>query len=449
MLKKISFVFFILFVLSLAWAAQKFYPMLSVATGYAAKKMCSCHFVAGRTAESIQKEDLVISPLNLTHTVIDPVGFKVSTTLFGMAAQTAVYKENLGCVLLQGKDDYHVSLKLPHDPDTQGLEWPLGEKRNKQAVQGVDYKALDQAIEGVFDPSLEMDHIKTRAVVVVYKDTLIAEKYAQGFDKDTEILGWSMTKSIVSTLIGVLAKEGKLSLTDDHLIDYWTDNRSAITLKDLLQMQSGLSFEENYTTVSDATEMLYKSEDIVNRAARLPLVHPIGSHWSYSSGTSNIVSGILRNQFDRHEDYLRFPHDQLFDPLGMHSAVMEIDESGNYIGSSYCYATPSDWAKFGLLYLNEGNWNGQQIIDTSWVNFSQTAASNSEGRYGGHFWLNKDHVRFKDVPADLYSANGYQGQFVYIIPSKDLVVVRMGLNSGEAYDANVFLQSVISAVDGE
>ena len=421
------------------------YPMLSIGTGYAAKKMCSCTFISGRSQESIQKDDLDRIPLNYTETVINQEEKSATSTLFGMSPSTAVYRENLGCVLVHGKDDYQINLDLPTIKMTPDSIWPKGDAISKREMEGVDYQNLDEAILGAFDSSMEMDSIRTRAVVVIYKDSLIAEKYAKGIDKDTEILGWSMTKSIVNALIGMLVKEGKMNLDDKALFEHWTDERKDITLKDMLQMQSGLAFEENYAVVSDATEMLFKSEDVVERASRNKLQFPIGSQWYYSSGTTNMLAGLVRKQFDNHQDYLEFPHNQLFRKIGMNSAVMEIDESGNYIGSSYCYATPRDWAKFGLLYLHQGNWYGEQIVDSSWVEFSRQPAEHSAGIYGGQFWLNVDHSAYEDVPDDLFSCNGFEGQYVYIIPSKDLVVVRMGLGKA-GYDANAFLKGVIEAV---
>jgi len=423
--------------------------MIPIGTGYAAKKMCTCHFVAGRTQESIQKDDLRMSPLSLTETVIDEKAKTATATLLGLGAKTAIYKKNLGCVLLDGKDDYKVQLNLPEVRTNTAAAWPIGESVSTRKIEGVDYPALEKAINSIFDPSGNMDSIKTRAVVVIYKDSLIAEKYANGFDKDTEILGWSMNKSITSTLVGILAKEGKMSLADDHLYENWTDERSKITLNDLLQMQSGLKFEENYAAVSDVTKMLFMNEDIVKGIVNNPLDTAIGTKWYYSSGTTNLVAGLIRKKFSTLEEYLKFPHERLFRKIGMNSMVLETDESGNYIGSSYGYATPRDWAKFGLLYLNEGNWFGEQIVDTSWVNFTRQPAEHSGGIYGGHFWHNHDHTAYKDVPTDLYSCNGFEGQFVYIIPSKDLVVVRMGLNEGEAYDANGFLRDLIAAVNSE
>ncbi len=447
MLKKIAFILAAIIGFAGIYLYLTVYPMIPIGTGYAAKKMCSCHFVAGRSQESIQKDDLSRSPLNLTSTVIDEATKSATATLFGLGSKTAVFRENLGCILLQDKDDYQVQLNLPKQKLNTAKEWPLGEFISPTQIKGVDYNALDKAVNSIFDPSLNMDKIKTRAVVVIYKDSLIAEKYANGFDKDTEILGWSMNKSITSTLVGMLVKDGKLNLTDDHLYEQWTDERSKITLNDLLQMQSGLAFEENYAEVSDVTKMLFMNEDIVKEVVTNPLDTAIGKKWSYSSGTTNLVAGIVRQQFDNQQDYLKFPHERLFRKIGMHSMVLETDESGNYIGSSYGYATPRDWAKFGLLYLNEGNWYGEQLVDTSWVNFTRQPAEYSGGIYGGHFWHNHNHAAYKDVPTDLYSCNGFEGQYVYIIPSKDLVVVRMGLSQGTEYDANGFLRDVIKAID--
>lgn len=447
MLKRILLFLLLLLAIVFGYLYIALYPMFPVGTGYAAKKMCSCHFIAGRSQESIQKEDLAPSPLNLTSTVIDEANKSATSTILGLAAKTAIYKENLGCVLLDEEDDYNIELNLPTKVSVTAANWPIGEQLVAKEVQGVDYEELDKAINKIFDPSFGMERIKTRAVVIVYKDTLIAEKYANGFDKDTEILGWSMNKSITATLIGILVKEGKLALDQSQLFEEWTDERSKITINDLLQMQSGLAFEEDYTKLSDVTKMLFMNEDIVAEVAKNPLSAPIGSKWYYSSGTTNLLAGIIRQQFDSHSDYLKFPHEALFQKIGMHSMILEIDESGNYIGSSYGYATPRDWAKFGLLYLNEGNWYGEQIIDTTWVNFVRQPAEHSNGLYGGHFWHNHNHVALKDVPSDLYSCNGFEGQFVYIIPSKDLVVVRMGLSEWPEYDANSFLKEVIQAID--
>jgi CubicO group peptidase (beta-lactamase class C family) len=212
-------------------------------------------------------------------------------------------------------------------------------------------------------------------------------------------------------------------------------------------MQSGLGFSEIYDQISDATNMLYGAEDVSDIPINNASIAPPDSLWYYSSGTSNLLSKYLNNQFANQEDYLKFPHERLFRKIGMSTAHLETDESGVYIGSSYLYATPRDWARFGLLYLNEGNWFGEQIIDTTWVDFSQSIAPQSGGIYGGHFWHNEGHAQFKDVPDDMFSANGFQGQRVWIFPTQDVVVVRMGLAGDDLFDMNEFLKEVLEAFD--
>ncbi|NNF36014.1 MAG: serine hydrolase [Saprospiraceae bacterium] len=445
MIKKILLVLLVLLIIGFFAFRSTIGPQLPIVSGYAAKKMCSCTFISERGQESIQNEDLGISPLNLTNTEIDFENKKVTTSIFGMAERTAEYRGRLGCVLLKGKDDYNIQLDIPKVKLNPSAYWPYGPREIRDAVEGVDYEALDIAIKNAFDPSMNIDSIRTRAVVVIYKDTLVGELYANGYGEETELLGWSMTKSVTSALIGILSKEGRLSINDKNLFPHWDDGRANITINDLLQMQSGLKFDEVYDEISDATTMLFMSEDIVSTASYQPLLHKPGTHWSYSSGTSNIISGLIRTKFEKHEDYLKFPHEALFNKIGMQSAHLEIDESGNYIGSSYCYATPRDWAKFGMLYLNDGIWGNERILPEGWVDYSRKAAENSDGIYGGHFWQNHNRVAYPDVPEDLYSCNGHEGQFVFIIPSYDAVIVRMGLS--ESFDINNFLKEVLDALE--
>jgi len=274
--------------------------------------MCSCHFIAERTQESIQSTDLSFSPLNLTKTVIDEIGKTATTTVFGMAPKTAVFRDNLGCILLQGEDNYNISLELPEYKLDDTEKWPLGEGVVTNRIKGVDYNQLNKAINNAFDPTN-----LTRAVVVIHKDTLIAERYLEGFDKDTEILGWSMTKSVTSTLLGILAKDGRISLNAKPQFQEWeNDERKDIRLRHLLNMQSGLNFSEIYDQISDATNMLYGAEDVSSIPISNASIAPPDSIWYYSSGTSNILSKYLRNQFESQEDYLKFPHERLFRKIG-------------------------------------------------------------------------------------------------------------------------------------
>lgn len=256
-----------------------------------------------------------------------------------------------------------------------------------------------------------------------------------------------MTKSITSAVLGVLEKQGRIDLQQDHLFPEWEkDGRSKITLNNLLHMNSGLAWEEDYTEISDVTKMLFLSEDMTGVQLKKELVGEPGSIWNYSSGTSNLLSGFIRDQFKSHQDYLNFWYTNFIDKIGMYSMTVETDLAGNYVGSSYSWATARDWAKFGLLYLNKGNWNGDQILNEDWIKSTARPVAGSEGQYGAHFWLNSGGI-YPDVPRDLFSANGFQGQHVFIIPSKDLVVVRFGLVEHPDFDINVFLREVIAAVE--
>jgi len=172
------------------------------------------------------------------------------------------------------------------------------------------------------------------------------------------------------------------------------------------------------------------------------LVGKPNESFNYSSGTSNLLSGILRKQFDTHQEYLDFWYTNLIDRIGMNSMVIEADLTGNYVGSSYSWATARDWAKFGLLYLHNGNWNGDQLFTKDWVAYATTPTPTSNGTYGAQFWLNAEK-QFKDVPASMYFADGYQGQRVYVLPDQELVIVRFGLSW---FEENVFLKGVIESI---
>jgi CubicO group peptidase (beta-lactamase class C family) len=173
---------------------------------------------------------------------------------------------------------------------------------------------------------------------------------------------------------------------------------------------------------------------------------PPNTHFNYSSGTTNLLAGLLRKEFDSYQQYLNFPYDKLIDRIGMNSMVLETDAAGNFVGSSYGWATTRDWGKFGLLYLHQGNWNGDQLFDKKWIDFVTTPAANSAKEYGGHFWLNTPE-KLPDAPMDTYYADGFQGQRVYIVPSKDLVVVRLGLASTAYFDFNAFLSGITQAIN--
>jgi len=210
-------------------------------------------------------------------------------------------------------------------------------------------------------------------------------------------------------------------------------------------MNSGLEWDEDYAAMSDVTKMLFMESDMTQSQARKKALHEPGTSWHYSSGISNLLSGIMRKQFNTQQEYLDYPYRTFIDKIGMHSMVLETDLSGHYVGSSYAWATPRDWAKFGLLYLHRGYWNGTQVIDPSWVDYVATPVPDSGKRYGGHFWLNAGG-RMPDIPKDALFANGFEGQRVLIIPSKAMVIVRFGLTREGGVDFNAMMGSIVKAV---
>jgi CubicO group peptidase (beta-lactamase class C family) len=423
------------------------YPKLNIITGFAAKNVCSCVFEAGRDPESVQMGDNNFNPVNYAESKIDYDSKTVTSTVFGLKSRVAIFTEGLGCTLLPEEVDDIAGSRLKPERQKSGTElpYPYGNLPPKDTVfTEVDYNDLEAAVKNVFERDEKEGD--TRAVLVLYKDHLIAEKYTEGFTRETKLLGWSMTKSITGTILGILEKQGKTSRDQNALFPEWkNDGRADITLNNLLQMNSGLEWEEDYSKISDVTRMLFLERDMTTTQLHKPLLAKPGTLWNYSSGTSNLLSGYIRNQFPDRQEYLNYWYKELIDKTGMHSMTLEADLEGNYVGSSYSWATARDWAKFGLLYLRRGNWNGEQIIEESWVDYSATPVEGSNGEYGAHFWLNAGG-KYPDVPRDLYSANGFQGQHVFIIPSRDMVIVRFGLTEHPVFDVNLFLREILEAV---
>ncbi|MFZ1705868.1 MAG: serine hydrolase [Saprospiraceae bacterium] len=420
------------------------YPRLSIATGFAAKAMCSCHFVAGREVAEIQKNVLYHSLLPYVSNVVNETAKEVTSTFLGMKPKVARYKEGVGCFLVSSENSGFLYTIDTTNFNTNTLQpsfqWISGK------TFGTNMSGLETAVENAFDLGRKIDIKKTTAVLVIHKDTLIAEAYAKPFEINSLQLGWSMTKSLMNTFIGLMVMNGKVDLSQHSLFPSWkNDDRKNITLNDLLHMSSGLSWEEDYTKVSDVTKMLYEGGNVTLIPLNKKLSHPAGSHWLYSSGTSNLISLYIRNQFSNDEAYFSYMKRRLFNVLGMESIIMETDQSGHFIGSTYTYATPRDWAKFGLLYLHDGVWMGKRLLPDYWVNYSKSPAEHSDHKYGAHFWINKNFSHYKDAPEDMFFADGYQGQFVFIIPSKDLVIVRMGI-ADKDFDVNTFLKEILQNI---
>jgi len=438
----------LLVLLLLGFVIISYYPRLTIVTGFSAKSVASGMFFANRTQESIEEGDNDFSLLPLSENEVNTKDRTVSSSIVGLKDRKAIFTDGLGATLLPENPTRAGNKLIPNRKFIKlDLPFPYGDLPQKDTVFAeVDQVKLKAAIDNAFDKDEE--RIKgTRSVILVYKDQIIGEKYADGFDENTPILGWSMTKSITATIYGILQKNGQVNIYDKTGIKAWqNDSRSEITYNDLLQMNSGLEWDEDYGDISDVTSMLYKAEEMGRIQLEKPQTGKINESWNYSSGTSNLLAGyLLKEIFKDHQTYLDFWYAELIDKIGMHSALIETDFLGNFVGSSYAWATTRDWAKFGLLYLHKGNWNGEQIFDPEWSKYVATPTNGSNGRYGAHFWLNAGG-HFPDVPKDMYSANGFQGQTVAIIPSKDLVIVRMGLVEDPDFDFNKFLSEVINSI---
>ena len=416
------------------------YPKLNIIAGYSAKNTASSVFLGERSLSFTDTTDNNFSPVNLATNAIDKEKKTANSSVFGLLNRKSIIREGLGSVLTLDKKDEKSNYKTPKRRKTvdDTISYPYGNGPQRDSIfENIDYKKLNETVNSIFGIR------KTRAVLVLYKDQIIAEKYSEGFTKNSRILGWSMTKSIMSTVFGVLEHQQKINIQDKAPVESWqNDARKEITIHNLLQMNSGLEWDENYDEISDATKMLFLERDMTKVQAEKSLIGKPNETWNYSSGTSNLLSGILRDQFNNHQSYLDFWYTNLIDKIGMNSMILESDLAGNYVASSYAWATTRDWGKFGLLYLHNGAWNGEELFTKEWVDYVTTPTPTSNGSYGAQFWLNTEK-QLKDVSQNMYFADGYQGQRVYILPDEDLVIVRFGLSW---FEENEFLKGIIQSI---
>ncbi len=320
---------------------------------------------------------------------------------------------------------------LPEQP--AGVPWPtthwptaeLGPDVDRVRFAALMAEAFPDPISAA-EPTNPALH-QTLAAVVIQRGRLVAEAYGPDTDADTTLISWSMAKSITQALVGLLVGDGRLDLDRPAPVAAWADDeRRAITLRQLLTMTSGLEFVEDYVDdqVSHVIEMLFGTgaDDVAAYAESFPLLHAPGTHHSYSSGTTNIVSAICSRALDAGIDVVDYLQARLFDPLGMSSAVAKCDPAGTFIGSSFVYATARDFARFGQLYLRDGCWDGERVLPPGWVDFARRPVDpvvDEACWYGGHWWLWDD-----DTGA--FACHGYEGQYTVVVPGKDLVIVRLG-----------------------
>ena len=432
--------------------------ILRVGANYSAKIVCSNVFLAGRDPDEVLRTDVQapgIALLSLMRVSVDRERRVVRAGLLGFIGDgLAVARPGTGCTVVpDGNLDFAMHVPTVSAPGitSAGAEpsagagpadWPAG-----NAV------ATDAALERLLaDDTLAGPGI--RAIVVVNHGRIVAERYGAGFSATTPLLGWSMTKSVLAGVVGVLVKEGRLALDQPAgAAAIGADGREAIRIADLLAMSSGLNFNEAYGTVSDVTRMLYLEPDMAGFARGQPLMHPAGEFWSYSSGTANILSRIAQDAAGALG--AQYPADKLFKPLGMTSATMETDESGTLVGSSYMYATARDWARYGQFLLQAGVWQGQELLPRGYVAMMASPVAASDGQYGhGLVWLwgsdaavpGKNPDAAFGIPADTFWMAGHDGQSTAIIPSRELVIVRLGLTPArDHYSPQPLVKAILEA----
>ncbi len=415
-LKIAGSIFVVLALGAVLWLSVWPPELLRVGTGYAAKIVCSNVFIAGRDANAVLAND-VQAPgnplLKFVSVSTDDKSGIVTARIFGFfVTSKAVFRPGVGCANIQSGDARLTPANLVK---------PLP-------------KAMETEIDATVQKIIENPQLVgpgMRAIAVFRNGKLIAETYGKGFGADTPLLGWSMTKSVMATLIGMRIADHRMDMSRSDLLPEWKgDDRANITLANLMAMESGLRFDENYGTVTDVTRMLFLEKDMAGFAASLPLEATPGTKFNYSSGTASILSKLFMNSFDTVGQALAYPRERLFEPLGMSSAILETDASGDFAGSSYMYATARDWVRLGGFLAMGGNMHGQQLLPADFVSLMRKPSAASDGRYGsGQVWLRiaGSETGTSSLPDDTFWMVGHDGQSLMIVPSLRLAVVRLGL----------------------
>ncbi|MFG0263022.1 MAG: serine hydrolase domain-containing protein [Novipirellula sp. JB048] len=416
--------------------------------------ICAHHISSGlwvvgrdhqRTAEEVIAQD--IAPF--THFGWQP-DFKyeideerkiVTVTAPGAPPRSARYIGDQGSTILpRGETNvYFEPVKVPRNlPEASTQPWPMGDVGASTPLpDGVDSKAVAAAL----DWAMGVEAQNTRALVVAYDGKIIGERYAPGWTKDTPQISWSQGKSITATLIAILVQRGLLDIDQPAPIKEWQgDARREIRIRDLLQMSSGLDFGnhgfggDKLTAENEHMRVYFDSLNVFEHVLQAPAKVPPGTRNAYLNSDPLSLGKIIRDTVEAQgEDYLRFPQRALFDKIGARSPVLETDPWGNFILSGYDYLSARDWVRFGLLYLQDGVWQGERILPEGWTDFVMTPApADKTQNYGGMFWLNRA-PRMDQVPEDTYWPAGFMGQVTMIIPSRKLVVVRMGPSSKNVY----------------
>jgi CubicO group peptidase (beta-lactamase class C family) len=373
---------------------------------------------------------------------VDSVTRAVTVRGRNTPARTAKYTGDQGCTIMpRGESELHftptaVARNLP-DPSTQ--PWPMGDLGATATFPDVKTDVINAAL----DWGMAQKEHNTRAIVFVYRGKIVGERYAPGWTKDTPEISWSEGKSITGALVGILANQGALTLDDFAPIKAWQqpgDPRSQIRIRDLMHMSSGLDFTNlslngasTFTRENKHMRVYFDGLNVFEHSINNPLKDPPNTKWRYQNSDPLTLGKIVRDKVEaRGENYLTFPQRALFDRIGIRSAVLETDAWGNFIMTGFDFLSARDWARFGLLHLHDGMWEGKRILPEGWIKFVSTPApADPTSGYGGMFWLNRGRA-WAGVPDDAYRADGAMGQYTMIVPSRDVVIVRMGPSPGNS-----------------
>ena len=429
---------------------------LPVGNAYTAKHLCSGIFNTGLDPALVRDRFIApkVQPLPFFWKIDIDEQKKVVTVgdvVFGTRfAATAVYRDNIGCTLLSeqkipGAIDIALTRVEPVPVEPLSDEpWPFGRGGLANPLPSdIDYAQLHAAVASAFTENRDGPR-NTTSLLVVHRGQLIAEQYALGVTAESPVLGWSMTKTVTSMLIGLLVDQGVLDLQQTNLFPEWqNDERATIRLVDILHMASGIQFNEDYLGLSDASAMYNLKADMAAFAISKRQVVPAGTLFNYSSGDTLLLSKLVQDAVggDLQSGY-DFYQRSLFHRLDIHSAFIEVDASGTFVGAGYGYMTPRDWARLGLFYLNGGRWKDQQILSAEWMDFA-LAMSPSADFYAAQLWINTNGSEWPGLPSKLYHFNGHQGQLVLILPEYDLVIVRTGVTEDEG---NVGEEEFVSGI---
>ncbi len=436
----------------------------SVAAGYKAAFICSATFNGGRSLAEIESDELARAypdyrsvAADLPAASIDKDAKRVSVAFADdMPPRIAQWRPYLGCAQLPmgaGPDAVTVlpRIDLPGRPaDLADRPWPDGDRlpRQEPVLSNQARAALDDAVNAAFDRATYGEGTETTAVMVLKDGQILSELYRDGFDLHTSQRTWSVAKSIAATVIGAAAQQDLLDVKAPAPIPEWSapgDPRAAITLEQLLHMSSGLYSGAR----GNRTDYVYFGGSLVTeRATANPLEAPPGSRWKYANNDTMLAIRALRAAIDDDQAYLRFPFTALLHKIGMWHTMPETDWQGNFVLSSQVWTTARDLARLGLLYLNDGVWNGERILPGGWTDYVRTPAPSQPPRvfgYGAQFWL---YNQTQDIPDDAFAARGHRGQYVVIVPSRQIVIVRRGYDEsgGTQFDLTTFTRDVIAAL---